>query len=133
MKLQKQFSREVEGEEYHKWTVVLPPSQIEELEWKEGDQLESVVSGGELILRPIEGEEEEKKMSSEPMTPYEEFKETVKEVLEDSDEGMTWSEIKEEGGLPQKVPNNVWVSQLEDEIGLVRGKEAGRTVWKLSH
>lgn len=132
MKLQKQLSREVEGEEYHKWTIVLPPSQIEELGWEEGEELESVVEGDRLVLYLTEEKDEDKELASGPMTPYEEFKETVKEVLEKSDEGMTWSEVKEDGGLPQTVPNNVWVSRLEDEIGLVREKEGSRTVWKLS-
>lgn len=63
---------------------------------------------------------------------YEEFKEKVYRILEEVEEPLTWAEIKERGGFIQKVPNNRWVRQLEQDIGLVREKvEMRGTVWRL--
>ena len=39
MRLQKQRTREVKGKEYFRWTVVIPPSEVEDLGWKEGEDL----------------------------------------------------------------------------------------------
>jgi antitoxin component of MazEF toxin-antitoxin module len=52
MKLQKQLSRKVEGKEYSKYVVTIPPKQIEEAGWKEGTELEAVVKDGKIVLRP---------------------------------------------------------------------------------
>ena len=41
MKLQKQLSRKVGDVEYAKWVLVIPPNIIEELKWKEGQELEA--------------------------------------------------------------------------------------------
>lgn len=51
---------------------------------------------------------------------YEEFKRKVEQVLKEAGEPLTWAEIKEKAGFIQKVPNNNWVRQLEQDIGLVR-------------
>lgn len=51
MKLQKQKTREVKGKEYYRWAIVLPPDKIEETNWSEGDELETEVREGEIILR----------------------------------------------------------------------------------
>ena len=52
MKLQKQLSRKVEGKEYPKYVVTIPPKQIIEAGWKEGTELEAVVENGKIVLRP---------------------------------------------------------------------------------
>ena len=39
MKLQKQLSRKVGDVKYAKWVLVIPPSLIEELKWKEWQEL----------------------------------------------------------------------------------------------
>ena len=52
MKLQKHGSRKVDGKEYFKWTVVIPPSEVEELGWKEGTELESKTVKDKLLLKP---------------------------------------------------------------------------------
>ena len=52
MKLQKQLSRKVGNKEYAKWVITLPPSKIEAVGWKEGQELEEVVKDGKIILRP---------------------------------------------------------------------------------
>lgn len=52
MKLQKQLSRKVAKKEYVKWVIIIPPSKIEKLGWKEGEELEAEVKNSKLILRP---------------------------------------------------------------------------------
>jgi len=65
------------------------------------------------------------------VTAYEEFKKKIEEVLKGVPEGLTWTEIKQRLGLPQKVPNNKWVRMMEKDIGLIRAKEARGVVWRL--
>lgn len=52
MKLQKHFSRRLKGKDYSKWVIVIPPEKIKELEWKEGEEIESEIFHGGLILIP---------------------------------------------------------------------------------
>jgi bifunctional DNA-binding transcriptional regulator/antitoxin component of YhaV-PrlF toxin-antitoxin module len=52
MKLQKQLSRKVKGKEYPKWVVTIPPSEIDKLKWKEGQELEALARGNEITLKP---------------------------------------------------------------------------------
>jgi bifunctional DNA-binding transcriptional regulator/antitoxin component of YhaV-PrlF toxin-antitoxin module len=52
MRLQKQKTREVKGKEYFRWTVVIPPKEVEELGWKEGDELEPLKEGRKLVIEP---------------------------------------------------------------------------------
>lgn len=67
------------------------------------------------------------------VTPdYERFKVQIQRILRRAKQPLTWAEIKEAGGFPQKVPNNRWVRWMEEDIGLIREKtREGRTVWKL--
>jgi len=51
MKLQKQLSRKVGNKEYRKWVITIPPKQVKDLGWKEGEFLESEVNSQELIVR----------------------------------------------------------------------------------
>lgn len=51
MRLQKQRSREVKGREYFRWAIVIPPRDIEELGWQEGEELESEAKRDRLILK----------------------------------------------------------------------------------
>ncbi len=59
MQLQKQLSRAVEGKEYPKFVIVIPPTAIEELEWREGQELEHEVKDQALIIRKAKGVDEE--------------------------------------------------------------------------
>ncbi len=52
MKLQKQMSRRVGEIVYPKWVVVIPPEKIEELKWKEGEDLEVVIKNNRITLIP---------------------------------------------------------------------------------
>lgn len=50
MKLQKQVSRRIEETEYAKYVVVIPHDCVEELGWKEGQELDSQIQGQKLII-----------------------------------------------------------------------------------
>ncbi len=52
MRLQKQRTREVKGKEYFRWTVVIPPNEVESLGWKEGTELTSKAHGKRLVIEP---------------------------------------------------------------------------------
>jgi antitoxin component of MazEF toxin-antitoxin module len=58
MRLQKHVNRKVEGKEYAKYVVVIPPERIEELGWEEGQQLEPQVQGRRLVIFPKPDERE---------------------------------------------------------------------------
>jgi antitoxin component of MazEF toxin-antitoxin module len=58
MRLQKQLSRRVESKEYAKYVLVVPPEEIQELGWKEGEELEPEVKGKKLIIAPKPKREE---------------------------------------------------------------------------
>jgi len=49
-KLQKQLSRKVDEKEYPKYVVTIPPSQVRELRWKEGDELEAKIQKDKLVI-----------------------------------------------------------------------------------
>ena len=51
MRLQRQKTREVKGKEYFRWTVVIPPEKVKELEWNEGTELEPDVNRGHLVIK----------------------------------------------------------------------------------
>ena len=51
MKLQKQLSRKVGNIEYAKWVIVIPSETIKELEWKEGQDLETEVKDKKLTIK----------------------------------------------------------------------------------
>jgi hypothetical protein len=50
MKLQKHASRKVEGKEYFKWTLVIPPEEVKELGWEEGEELKPKREGKKLVI-----------------------------------------------------------------------------------
>ena len=68
---------------------------------------------------------------SEQATPYEKFKIQIEAVLKAEPGGLTWTEIKQRLNLPQKVPNNRWVRQMEKDIGLTRERIKGKIRWRL--
>jgi len=51
VRLQKQLSRKVEGKEYPKYVVTISPKCIEELGWKEGEELTGNINEGKLIIK----------------------------------------------------------------------------------
>jgi hypothetical protein len=50
MRLQKHFSRKFKGKQYYKWVIVIPDEDIVELGWKEGEELQSKIFRGGLLL-----------------------------------------------------------------------------------
>ena len=50
MHLQKQLSRKYEGKEYAKYVIVVKPSIIEKLGWKNGEELDAEVKGDKLVI-----------------------------------------------------------------------------------
>ena len=69
---------------------------------------------------------------------YELFKEKIKKILTENPKGLTWSQIKRKLRLPQKVPNNKYVAQMEKDIGLKRervaiteGSREKTLIWRL--
>lgn len=63
---------------------------------------------------------------------YEEFKGRVKKVLKRSKQPLSWAEIKARAGFKQKVPNNAYVRQMEEE-GLTRERgKGGKILWRLT-
>lgn len=119
MKLQKVFSRKLNKKEYVKWLIIVPPNDVDKLEWQDGQKLKTTVERGNLII----------KISKEPS--YEEFKKKVHQVLDTTPQGFGWQEIRKKLELEQKVPNNKWVRKLEKEIGLKRVRYGGEIYWYL--
>ena len=50
MRLQKHKTREVNGKEYFRWTVVIPPAKVKELGWKEGQELRPKIKRKKLVI-----------------------------------------------------------------------------------
>jgi len=44
------LSRKVGDTEYVKWVLVIPPNIIEELKWKEGQELEAKIKENKLVI-----------------------------------------------------------------------------------
>ena len=63
---------------------------------------------------------------------YEEFRDRIERVLKEYPEGTTWTQVREEAKLEQKWPNNKWVRRMDEDMGLVREKVKGKTIWRLS-
>ena len=128
MSLMRQISRQVGNNEYAKWMIIIPPSAVEKLGWKEGQELESQVKGRILVIKP-QGKRKEK---PKKMT-YEEFRDRIKELLKTEPQGLTWTDIRNTLKLPQKVPNNLWVRMMEKDIGLVRelDTKTAKKTWRL--
>ncbi len=128
MRLQKQTSRIVGKIEYSKWVITVPPQQIGELGWNEGEELESKVSSNSLIVRRANNP----KPKVEKMT-YEDFRGKIVQLLKLKPSGVSWTDIRERLKLPQKVPNNLWVRTMEQEVGLIREFDyhTGKMMWRL--
>lgn len=59
MRLQKQLNRVVADKEYAKYLLVIPPETVEELDWKEGEELEHEIKDKTLLVRKAEPINEE--------------------------------------------------------------------------
>lgn len=128
MKLMRHVSRQVGSNEYAKWMIIIPPADIRELGWKEGQELESHVRGRILTIKPQAKQKEKPKKIA-----YQEFRDKIKGLLQTRPQGLTWTEIRNTLRLPQKVPNNLWVRMMERDIGLVRelDNKTAKKTWRL--
>lgn len=64
---------------------------------------------------------------------YHEFKSAIQQHLRRSRAGTTWVELRDKLGLPYERACPEWTRRLEEDIGLVRSKGAGRAlVWGLA-
>lgn len=59
MRLQKQVNRIVDDKEYAKYVVIIPPEEVEKLQWGEGEELEHEVREQTLIIRKAKSPNEE--------------------------------------------------------------------------
>jgi len=50
MKLQKQVAYKYKDKTHHKYVIVLPENTVNELKWKEGQELTTKVDGTRLII-----------------------------------------------------------------------------------
>lgn len=63
---------------------------------------------------------------------YVEFKAAIQQHLKTKRQGATWVELREALALTYDRPCPEWTRLLEEEIGLIRRKGAGRAlVWAL--
>lgn len=133
MKLQKQSSRKKNDpnyEKYVKWVLVLPTDRVEQLGWKEGIELKDEIIKDGLKIFPINNKSSEK---GKEEVLYEEFRNSIKNLLERHPSGLTWTQIRDKLNLPQKVPNNIWVKRLKKEIGLEQIKIDGSLLWNFEY
>jgi hypothetical protein len=52
MRLHKVVNRVYEGTVYYRWIVSVPPKQVRELGWVDGQELETTVRGSTLWISP---------------------------------------------------------------------------------
>jgi len=133
MKLQKQSSRKKDDpnyEKYVKWVLVIPTDRIKQLGWVEGQEVKDEIKGNNLLISPVF---KDKNKENKEEVLYEEFKNSIKNILERHPSGLTWTQIRDKLNLPQKYPNNQWVKRLEKEIGLARIKIGNVSYWNFEN
>lgn len=52
MRIHKVINRVYEGTVYYRWVLSIPPKNIRELGWVDGQELETVVRGSSLWVQP---------------------------------------------------------------------------------
>jgi hypothetical protein len=63
---------------------------------------------------------------------YVDFRDAIEKALRRHPDGLTYKQLKTRCRLPYDSPCQVWVHQLERDIGLVREKGEGRAfIWKV--
>lgn len=116
----------------YKYVIIIPEESVKQLGWREGSELKESVREKSLVIDYLSDPVPRIKKPVEPKMSYEEFRDKIKQVLEYSD-GLTWSEIRARLKLEQVVPNNKWVRQMEQDIGLLRLKDPRGLIWRLKH
>lgn len=63
---------------------------------------------------------------------YVDWRDAIRAELARAPQGLTWAELQARLKLPQARACPTWTKRLEEEIGLMREKGAGRAlVWRL--
>jgi len=133
MKLQKHSSRKKNDpnfEKYVKWVLVIPTDRIRQLGWGEGQEVKEEIKGKSLLITPLSIN---KNYENKEEVLYEEFRDSIKNILERHSSGLTWTQIRDKLNLPQQYPNNQWVKRLEKEIGLARIKIGNISYWNFEN
>ncbi len=134
MKLQKIHAYDYGEKSHYKYIITLPEELIDDLGWMSGSKLEVKKNGDAIkvsfIAKP--SPKPKKKIVELKMT-YEEFRDKIQSALEYRDDGLTWSEIRDQLGLEQVVPNNKWVRKMEKDIGLKRVRDMQGVIWRITH
>jgi hypothetical protein len=64
---------------------------------------------------------------------YVDFRDRIEKALKKHPDGLTWRQLKEGCRLPYQSPCQVWLHQLERDIGLFRIPGPGRAlIWKVT-
>lgn len=130
MRLQKIFAYQYADKPRYKYLITIPEETIQQLGWEAGSELNADVKNEKLVVEFVSKPSKKPKKEPEPKMTYEEFRDEIKEAI--SKHGsLTWSEIREKTKLPQIVPNNKWVRQMERDIGLLRVRDPKGIVWKI--
>jgi len=135
MKLQKVKAYKLDRDRWQfKYLITVPEPSVEALGWKEGDELRDAVQDGALMVTLAPAGAKKPRRTITTKMSYEDFRDRVKQTLQYSDKGMTWTEIRSKLKLDQVVPNNKWVRAMEKDIGLMRVKRSdGVVVWRVNH
>lgn len=132
MKLQKTFAYQYADKPRYKYLITIPEETIQQLGWEAGSELNADVKNEKLVVEFVSKPSKKPKKEPEPKMTYGEFRDKIKDTI--SKHGsLTWSEIREKTKLPQVVPNNKWVRQLESDIGLLRIRDPKGIVWKIGY
>ena len=134
MKIQKVKAYKLDKNRWQfKYVITLPETTLQELSWPEGSELKATVDGKSLVLTIDTTPPKPRRVVTTKLT-YQEFRDKVRQTIQYSDKGMTWTQIREKLKLDQVVPNNKWVRQMEKDIGLMRVKRSdGVIVWRVNH
>ncbi len=133
VKLQKQSSRKKDDPNYNKyvkWTIIISQDRVNQLGWKEGIDLVDEIKNNYLIISPLI--KDQIKIKKEEIL-YEDFKNSIKNLLNRYPGGLNWSKIRDKLNYQQKFPNNKWVKRLEDDIDLKRIKRGEEMTWLLEN
>lgn len=117
---------------HYKYLITIPEETILQLGWKESSELKDSVKGESLVIDYVSEPVKKQPKVLELKITYTEFRDKISKLLQYND-GMTWTEIRSKLDFPQVVPNNKWVHQMEQDIGLLRIRDPRGLIWRLKH
>ena len=132
MKLMKVFSYKYGDKSRYKYLISIPDETIEKLGWEAGSELQAIPKDNKIVVEFVSKPIKKPQKTLEPKMTYDEFKNKILKLLTNND-GLTWTEVRDKLNLPQVVPNNKWVTQMEQDVGLLRVRDPKGIVWKVKH